>query len=431
MPEIHDGPDVQNSSDRAQTSAPPPSFAEGFSLIVRPPSVNSESSRPPLPSAPAATARPSLVSTSPVATNEERLSSTLGRSHDVPHWLNTSITVVEAKDLPRQGLTASSSSIPVTPGHLRDQRAAATTAPASTRTSVIHFPGSSASGSLTANTISAAAAGARIRTAEPLVPFPAQGKRQSIALFSLAGGTGCSSIAAGLTRVLSASGERVLLADSCAHSLLPRHFGGGEGRPGTLRRFIPSIGRKDQAISILSIAADAFAGDDIEQHRILRELTRSTARVQRVIWDLSGAPLDWASKVLGATPQILVPILPTASCLAQLPAVERFLNRCRRHGTALQWRYVVNRFDARDRAHIETRARFEQQLGERLLPLNLRCTPLIDEALSRSRSVVDHAPTSPFVEDTWQLARHLEQFTGPAEWDPSGLHSTCWFEEKN
>ena len=60
-----------------------------------------------------------------------------------------------------------------------------------------------------------------------------------MAIFSLAGGVGKTSLVATLGRALSARGERVLLVDTAAYGLLPFFFGAGDQRPGMLRTFSP------------------------------------------------------------------------------------------------------------------------------------------------------------------------------------------------
>ena len=156
-----------------------------------------------------------------------------------------------------------------------------------------------------------------------VLPFRATAKH-TLAVFSLTGGTGRTSLAAGLARLLSGAGLRVLLVDTSSFSLLPRLFGAAESRQGVVRNFFPETGQKHRMISLISLAVEPFAGDDYEQDRILQELDQQAARVDRVVWDLSGAPLDWAARVLGTSPQILVPLLPSTNSLMQLRATERF-----------------------------------------------------------------------------------------------------------
>ncbi len=173
--------------------------------------------------------------------------------------------------------------------------------------------------------------------------------RQTLTVFSLVGGSGRTSIAAAIARMLAGSGLRVLLVDTIAHSLLPRLFGSGESRQGVIRNFLPATRDRSRMVSVVSLAIEAFAGDDSEQYRILHEFTQEATRYDRVVWDLGGAPLDWAAKVLSVSPEILVPLLPDTNSLVQLRATERFLHHCHLDGTApLQWRYVLNNFNEND-----------------------------------------------------------------------------------
>ena len=61
-----------------------------------------------------------------------------------------------------------------------------------------------------------------------------------VAVFSLAGGVGKTSMVATLGRALSARGERVLLVDTAAYGLLPFFFGARDQRPGRAAHLQPS-----------------------------------------------------------------------------------------------------------------------------------------------------------------------------------------------
>ena len=63
-----------------------------------------------------------------------------------------------------------------------------------------------------------------------------------LAVFSLAGGVGKTSLVATLGRALSAGTESVLLVDTTSHGLLPFYFGASELKPGIVRRFSPPSG---------------------------------------------------------------------------------------------------------------------------------------------------------------------------------------------
>ena len=69
------------------------------------------------------------------------------------------------------------------------------------------------------------------------IPAPATSRAPVLAVFSLAGGVGKTSLVATLGRALAARGERVLLVDTAAFGLLPFFFGARDQRPGVLRTF--------------------------------------------------------------------------------------------------------------------------------------------------------------------------------------------------
>ncbi|HZY62659.1 MAG TPA: cellulose synthase operon protein YhjQ/BcsQ, partial [Edaphobacter sp.] len=72
-----------------------------------------------------------------------------------------------------------------------------------------------------------------------------------LAVFSLAGGVGKTSLVATLGRALSSMGEKVLLTDTSSHGLLPFYFGASELRPGVVRTFTPPSGSTDSPIYLV------------------------------------------------------------------------------------------------------------------------------------------------------------------------------------
>jgi cellulose biosynthesis protein BcsQ len=247
-----------------------------------------------------------------------------------------------------------------------------------------------------------------------LLEFRTVVNRRTIGIFSLVGGVGVTSIAAALARLLANCGERVMLADAGGHTLLPRYFGGKGSKQGAIRRFDPIPGSENQSIRTVSLDVEPFVGCDEEMDRILQEFAAEASRVDRVIWDLGNAPVDWTARILQPGIRVLVPLLPTAKCLMQLASTEDRLRRIQSSGCSAQWQYVLNHFDELDPAQVEIRARFRAELGDRLLPFILRTSPLVNEALLRGRNIVDHAPASPLVSDLWRLARSVTGTAGPS-----------------
>jgi hypothetical protein len=77
-----------------------------------------------------------------------------------------------------------------------------------------------------------------------------------LAVFSLAGGVGKTSLVASLGRALSSRGERVLLVDTAAYGLLPFFFGARDQRPGLLRTFSPPGVSTDAPIQLVTLDPD-------------------------------------------------------------------------------------------------------------------------------------------------------------------------------
>ena len=88
----------------------------------------------------------------------------------------------------------------------------------------------------------------------------------TLAVFSLAGGVGKTSLIAALGRALSSRGERVLLVDTAPYGLLPFFFGARDQRPGQLRTFNPPGASLEAPIQLVTLdpetpPADAHAAD--------------------------------------------------------------------------------------------------------------------------------------------------------------------------
>ena len=137
----------------------------------------------------------------------------------------------------------------------------------------------------------------------PEVQKSASGEVPVLAVFSLAGGVGKTSLVATLGRALSSSGEKVLLTDTTSHGLLPFYFGASELRPGVVRTFSPPVGSADAPIHLLSFDLLDKGGDLEAQEWLAEELTRNGQGMQRVLVDLVafGAVGDAAAGEMNST----------------------------------------------------------------------------------------------------------------------------------
>jgi cellulose synthase operon protein YhjQ len=233
-----------------------------------------------------------------------------------------------------------------------------------------------------------------------------------LAIFSLAGGVGKTSLTATLGRALASHGERALLVDTAAYGLLPFYFGSRESRPGVMRTFSPPGGTMDAPVHLLTC--------DVESHRdqvdwLAEELGRAVHGMQRVIIDIPTASASVARQAMRVATAILVPIVPDLNSVVSLGAVDSFF---RQHGAAegrqIQPMYVLNQFDASLPLHLDVREVLRQQLGDRLLPAAIRRNSAVSEALAEGMTVVDYAPSSPVTEDYLNIAAWLRSIAAPA-----------------
>ncbi len=124
-------------------------------------------------------------------------------------------------------------------------------------------------------------------------PAPTAARAPAIAIFSLAGGVGKTSLVATLGRALSARGERVLLVDTAAYGLLPFFFGARDQRPGLSAHLQSSAVQRRRAHP----DDHARSGDAGPRERASRKRSRPKSPNMRAasaasssIWPLPPAP---------------------------------------------------------------------------------------------------------------------------------------------
>ena len=108
-----------------------------------------------------------------------------------------------------------------------------------------------------------------------------------LAVFSLAGGVGKTSLVATVGRALSSMGEKVLLTDTTSHGLLPFYFGASELRQGTVRTFSPPSGSTDAPIYLVSYDVDQMGNDGAAQEQLAEEIINNSRGTQRILLDLT------------------------------------------------------------------------------------------------------------------------------------------------
>ncbi len=260
----------------------------------------------------------------------------------------------------------------------------------------------------------------------PEVKKAASGEVPVLAVFSLAGGVGKTSLVATLGRALASAGEKVLLTDTTSHGLLPFYFGASELRPGVVRTFSPPVGSADAPIHLLSFDLLGKGGDLETQEWLAEELTRNGQGMQRVLVDLSPS-VPWVLKRIARMNSIvIVPMAPDMSSVISLNIVERFFaDVMDANGKPVHPRYLLNGFDASQPLHLDVREVLRQLLGDRLLPFVIRRTPEVSEALAEGMTVMDYAPETAVAGDVLNLASWLRTQAAPAP----GFRKARWSEQ--
>jgi cellulose synthase operon protein YhjQ len=247
------------------------------------------------------------------------------------------------------------------------------------------------------------------------IPAPTISRAPSMAVFSLAGGVGKTSLVATLGRALSARGERVLLVDTAAFGLLPFFFGATDQRPGQLRTFSPPGVSSDAPIQMVTIDPDGLGLEASNPESLSGEIAKYSRGVSRVIVDLATASGATTRRIMRMSPLVLVPVIPDMNSVVSVSSIDLFFeHNSNPAGKPSLPFYVLNQFDASLPLHLDVREVMREQLGERLLPFALRRTPAMSEALAEGMTVMDYAPSSTLAEDFSTLAGWVKSLSAPA-----------------
>jgi cellulose synthase operon protein YhjQ len=246
-------------------------------------------------------------------------------------------------------------------------------------------------------------------------PVPAPSRAPVVAIFSLAGGVGKTSLVATLGRALSARGERVLLVDTAAFGLLPFFFGARDQRPGLLRTFSPPGASGDTPIQMVTIDPEGLGPENGAQEVLAGEIATYARGVSRVIVDLATASGATTRRVMRMAPLVLVPMVPDMNSVVSVSSIDSFFqhNGSSAGKPSLPF-YVINQFDPSLPLHLDIREVLREQLGDRLLPFVLRRAPAVSEALAEGMTVMDYAPNSTVAEDFGTLASWVKSQSAPA-----------------
>jgi cellulose biosynthesis protein BcsQ len=231
-----------------------------------------------------------------------------------------------------------------------------------------------------------------------LAPRPGA-SRPAVAIASLAGGTGKTTICANLGQVLCSMGERILLVDGSGSGLLPFYFGAVEIRPG-LRTFeVPAAG-----LPPLQVLGTETADADW----LRDEVALAMPSAQRTLFDLPSILSPLLPQVLIQSAILLTPLLPDITSTLTVPRVEAAVGAILATGIEIPLPfYLFNQFDDHDPAHQQARDSIAARYPERTLPFTISKSPVVKDALSHSDTVAGYAPDSEAAQDFIALASWL------------------------
>jgi cellulose synthase operon protein YhjQ len=259
-----------------------------------------------------------------------------------------------------------------------------------------------------------------------VAPAPVPSRVPVVAVFSLAGGVGKTSLVATLGRALSSRGERVLLVDTAAFGLLPFYFGAHDQRPGVLRTFSPPSSAGDAPIQMLALDPESMGPESASQETLTHEVSRHSYGASRIIIDLATASGATTRRALRMSPTVLVPIIPDMNSVVSVSSIDAFFqHNGNAAGAKVLPYYVLNQFDASLPLHLDMREVLRERLGDRMLPFALRRTPVVSEALAEGMTVMDYAPNSTAAEDFEHLAGWIKSLAAPAS---SSYRGVRWSE---
>jgi cellulose biosynthesis protein BcsQ len=222
------------------------------------------------------------------------------------------------------------------------------------------------------------------------------GKPPVLAVYSVAGGVGKTTICANLGKTLSSLGEQVLLVDATGRGLLPFYFGATEQRTGVRKFAAP--GASASSIQIIT-------GDECTPQWLDKDVKDLMATAQRTIFDLGPASQSLLPAILKLCTLVLVPLLPDLNSVVSVPRIEGLLNVPATSAKSPSVFYFFNRYDEQNGNDRRARDFVVERCGHRLLPFSLRHGRELTEALQGGLPGLDSITLGPELShDYLQLA---------------------------
>lgn len=235
----------------------------------------------------------------------------------------------------------------------------------------------------------------------PASQAPGGNPSTAIAIYSLAGGVGKTTIAANLGRIFCSLGEETVLVDTSGSGLLPFYFGASDLRPG-LRTFVAPGG----SYSPMHV----IGTEEVTEEWLNNDVAKAMQLGRRTIFDLGAAATAILPQIFKICAVVLVPLLSDLNSFLTVPRIESLFASMRSGGINVPLPlYVFNKFGSNDPMDQQARSLAIRQIGDRLLSVSIRRSPDIPSAIADRMTVADHAPTSPVSQDFMELALKLRE----------------------
>jgi cellulose biosynthesis protein BcsQ len=223
--------------------------------------------------------------------------------------------------------------------------------------------------------------------------------QSSIAIYSLAGGVGKSTLAANLAATLCSLGEETLIVDTSGLSLLPFFFGASDFKAGIRSFFAPG---PDQ------IPVRVICSEDSDENWLESQVKPAMRASQRTIFDIGSVPEELLADIFALCSIVLVPLLPDLNSVLTIRKIEHKVASLAASGRqAPKVYYFFNEYDSAREIDQQAHAIAVQQCGKRLLQLSVRFGPENTEALAYRTTVTDLAPGCPVSHDYREIAKWL------------------------
>ncbi|WP_058186848.1 cellulose synthase operon protein YhjQ/BcsQ [Terracidiphilus gabretensis] len=230
---------------------------------------------------------------------------------------------------------------------------------------------------------------------------PSSAQKTAIAICSIAGGTGKTTFVANIGRILSAQHESVLLVDTSGSTLLPFYFGAEDTRSGMRTFLSPEPGSQPMYV----------IGNESPTSEWLKDEVRPAMQtVQRTIFDLGPASFSLIPEIFPLCAVVVVPLLTDLNSIMSIPRIEGYHRMMDEQGVVAPWPvYVSNKFDIESERERSGRELIAREVGERLLPITIRRSPKVSEAIAQRMTVIDYAGESAIAQEFLQLALWLKK----------------------